>query len=617
MRRNRRASITAAALASITLFATAYAQVGRGGSEWLTARGDAQCTSWIRTDPDISVQSMSKPGFDLQWKTKLDNANRQTYAISQGVSAPGVTLFVPMSLVTGSSNNVFAIDSDTGWVVWQRHFDAPLPPATASCPGGTPTAATRIVSVMPPPIALAAQGASGRGAPGYRSLLGEPDQGAPVELRGGGMGRAGGPPAPGRGSTSASGGRAAAGARASGAAARGADQRAGNPPAAGRVGARGGRGPSEPPVPGAPADQFGGGGYGRPSGVVYAISSDGVLHVMGLMSGKDLQRPAPFVPANSQWSDPIAVNTTMYTSTSSACGTTPNAVWAIDLASDAKPVVSWKSGGPIVGAIAFTTDGTLVVAVGPASASGSGSTSEAKANAIVALDAKTLQVKGWFSAPGIEFATGPTIFKHGNQEIIAAATKDGRVLLLDAASPGGPNHSTPLATASLGAAVAADALATWQELTITPAAPATTSTTAPGAGAPPFAPAPPTPPHVTLGTRWILAPVSGSIVALKVGETGGRPTLEKGWTANVAVPATPIIVNGVVFAVDTGRQGAAGAGDAILRAYAGASGKEFWNSGKSMTAAASPGSFWSAFGQVYVGTTDDTLYAFGFNDERR
>ena len=30
-------------------------------------RGDAQRTFWIRTDPKISVESMSKPGFELQW----------------------------------------------------------------------------------------------------------------------------------------------------------------------------------------------------------------------------------------------------------------------------------------------------------------------------------------------------------------------------------------------------------------------------------------------------------------------------------------------------------------------------------------------------------------------
>ena len=31
----------------------------------------------------------------------------------------------------------------------------------------------------------------------------------------------------------------------------------------------------------------------------------------------------------------------------------------------------------------------------------------------------------------------------------------------------------------------------------------------------------------------------------------------------------------------------------------------------------SPGSFWTGLGQIYVGATDGTLYAFGFDDERR
>ena len=89
------------------------------------------------------------------------------------------------------------------------------------------------------------------------------------------------------------------------------------------------------------------------------MSSDGILHVLGLPSGKDIQRPAEFLPANARWSDTIAVNTTLYATTTGNCGGAPNAVWAIDLESEGKPVVSWKSnGGPIVGRLAFATDGT-------------------------------------------------------------------------------------------------------------------------------------------------------------------------------------------------------------------------------------------------------------------
>ncbi len=148
------------------------AQVGRGGSEWLTAQGDAQRTSWIRTDAKISVETMSKPGFELQWTSKLDNQPRRLNGLAQGVTANGVTLFVPMSVVAGSSNNVYAIDNDTGYVVWKRHFDATMPAPTTACPGGITAAATRIVTSCPPwpRRRRRRRRPGGRGGAGYRSV---------------------------------------------------------------------------------------------------------------------------------------------------------------------------------------------------------------------------------------------------------------------------------------------------------------------------------------------------------------------------------------------------------------------------------------------------------------
>ena len=340
----------------------------------------------------------------------------------------------------------------------------------------------------------------------------------------------------------------------------------------------------------------------------YVIASDGLLHVVGLASGKDIQRPAPFLPANARWSSPIAVNTTLYAATSGECGGAPNAVWAIDLDSDAKPVVSWRTnGGPVVGAVAFTSDGTLFASIGVGHAPADG-----KTNAIVALDAKTLQVKDWFTHPTVEFVTGPTIVRRNDKEIVAAATKDGRILLLDAKSLGGADHASPLYSSKTwlgaGATVGADALATWQQ-----------SNTGAGAAT----------------TSWILLPVagrpaiaargngsisSGAVIALKVVDTKGMPSLEHGWSsANLAAPATPLTVNGVVFTLATGLPATpSGSGTpAVLHAYDGATGKPLWNSGKAMTSFASPGSLWTGLGQIYVGAQDGTLYAFGFNDERR
>jgi hypothetical protein len=576
----------------------AFAQVGRGGSQWLTALADAQRTSWVRTDDKISVQALSKPGFELQWKTKLDNQARGVQGLGQGVTAAGVTLFVPMSIVTGSSNTVYGIDNDIGYVVWQRRFEAPLPTPSANCPGGITAGATRIVRLDG--VVSTTPGFGGRGNVGYRTLLGEPGQGVPVEGRIAGPGRgsespaaagAGRGAAPGAGANQAGAGRGAAGAP--------------PPPPPGP-----GRGAQAERIPGSPRQEGGGGAFGflsRPSGVSYAITSDGMLHVLGLPSGKDIQRPAPFVPANSRWSSPIGIDTTLYTATSGGCGGAPNGIWAIDLDSEAKPVVSWKTGGGgVVGAVAFASDGTLIAAIGPGQATGDG-----KANAIVALDPKTLQLKDWFTQPVAEFVTGPTIIRHNERDIVAAATKDGRIHLLDAKSLGGTDHATPLHSTkpllAAGGSVSADALAAWQQST-TPSA----------------------------VTSWILLPVgggaaagqpstngpltTGAVVALKLLDKGGALSLAPGWVShNLTAPATPLIVNGVVFTLSTGLPNAPegqGTG-AVLHAYDGVTGKRLWNSGKSMTTFASPGSFWSGLGQIYVGTQDGTLYAFGFNDERR
>ena len=108
---------------------------------------------------------------------------------------------------------------------------------------------------------------------------------------------------------------------------------------------------------------------------------------------------------------------------------------------------------------------------------------------------------------------------------------------------------------------------------------------------------------------------SGAVVALQVQERGGAWSLQPGWVSHdQANPSTPIVVNGVVFALASGPAGGA---PAVVEAYDGATGSRLWTSGTSITSPASPGSFWTGLGQIYLGATDGTLYAFGFDDERR
>ena len=97
---------------------------GRGNpKEWPTAYGDAQHTSWIRNDVSISPETMSQPGFELQWKTTLESPVRHGVSLGAGVVTSGVNIFTPLSTIAAPSNQVFAVDNDTGNLFWTRRFE--------------------------------------------------------------------------------------------------------------------------------------------------------------------------------------------------------------------------------------------------------------------------------------------------------------------------------------------------------------------------------------------------------------------------------------------------------------------------------------------------------------
>ncbi len=500
--------------------AVGWAQGRNIGFDWPATGADAQRTAWLRLDPNISVENLSKPGFEFLWREKLENAPRQSASLNQGVTMNGLLGFTPASFVAGVSNIVFAMDNDTGFPVWSRRFDATLPAPAPQCPGGMTGAAGRVVSLVREPLQLPAPAAA-RG--GYRGGIGLPSEGVPMEIarRDGGAGLRGATPIP--------------------------------------TGRGGG----------------GGVGAGRYPGPIYVVPSNGTLHALGQVSGVDVEKPTPFLPPNARYSDLTAVGDMLYTSTSNGCGGVPNGVWAITLDPQNKTVSSWKTnGGSPVGNLAFTASGRILVAIGPGTTTAGG-----YANAIVALDAKTLQPIDWFTSPSAEFVTTPVVISRGGREIVAAATGNA-IFLLDAAALGGANHSTPLFVIQTSN-FAPDALATFEQ----PA-----------------------------GTSWLLVPRPRGIVAFRIVDEGGKPALQPGWTSqDLPAPSAPIVVNDVVFAAASGRpQGAA-----MLYAFDAQSGRELWNSGKTMTSYVPPGNLWASNSQVHVGTYDGTVYAFGYVLERR
>jgi hypothetical protein len=490
----------------------AGAQGGRGGSDWTTVGGDAQRSSWVRTDPKISSDSMQKPGFGIAWKVKLGGSVTPAVLLDRYIGYRG---FRSLAFVGGGSDNAIAIDTDLGRVEWQKPLSASSAQAASpDCPGGMTASLTRPTTTALPAAMAGRGGGGGRGA--AKSGVGQPGEGA-VTLAEAGQPRGGGgfpvaPVAAGRGT--------------------------------------------------APAGRGGGGGGGRMANFVDALSGDGKLHSMNVSNGDEPQPPVQFLPPSANAHGLIVVDNVAYAVTTHGCGGTPDGLWALDLAS--RQVSTWKSNGGTLGP-AFGPDGTLYV------------TSDGAEPSLVALDPKTLQLKDSYTPGSQAFTSSPVVFDYKGKILAAAITKDGRLHLLDSASLGGADHKTPLdrtPTAPRAKDFASGALGTWQD----PA-----------------------------GTRWILAPTSGAIVAWKVVDQNGAAALQPGWVSrDIVLPLTPMVVNGVIFSVSGGPP------RAVLYALNSATGKELWNSGNTIGSFVSGGGLSAGGSQVYLGTYDGTLYAFGF-----
>ena len=140
---------------ALVVACAAHAQ-GRGSANWTTTSSDAQRTSWVKTDPRISRESLQKPGFQLLWKTKIENQPRQLESLTQPMLLSNIISykgFKALAFVGGSSDNVYSIDYDLNKMFWKRHLNAmPSGAGTIACPGAmtTITRATPLGQTTPP-----------------------------------------------------------------------------------------------------------------------------------------------------------------------------------------------------------------------------------------------------------------------------------------------------------------------------------------------------------------------------------------------------------------------------------------------------------------------------------
>lgn len=93
---------------------------GQSASEWLTSSGDAARDAWQRATSKITIGNVGK--LRLLWKVKVASkpmgmlSFREPLIVSGIKTAGGVRT---LAILAGASNDVFAIDAETGKIAWQ------------------------------------------------------------------------------------------------------------------------------------------------------------------------------------------------------------------------------------------------------------------------------------------------------------------------------------------------------------------------------------------------------------------------------------------------------------------------------------------------------------------
>jgi hypothetical protein len=307
----------------------------------------------------------------------------------------------------------------------------------------------------------------------------------------------------------------------------------------------------------------------------YVVGSDGYLHALNVQNGWDNMTPALFLPSNTHPAGLIVATSdagaVAYAATTHRCGSQPDAVWAMDLASPQKPVTAFKVGDATIAGTAGPSigrDGTVYIATAAGTATESSS--------VFALEPKSLRQKAAARVAGVNFNTSPLVLTWKEKDAVLVGG-GGKLYLFDPASLA----SGPIATsAPFGSAdFDAGSLASWTD-----------------AG----------------GVRWIAAAAPKGIVTFKLVDEGGKPAFQAGWTsAEIASPLPPLVVNGVLFAVSSGTRAA----PAVLHGLDASNGKALWTSGRAIVTTVK-GGLSAGAGTVFVPGADSTLYAFGFEIEK-
>lgn len=490
-------------------------------ADWTTFSGDAQRTSWAKSEQVFTKKNAG--GMKLLWTLKVENTARELTALTTPIVVGGVPTtkgFHDYLIVAGSSDVVFAIEADEGKIVWQRKLEVEGTPKVPNGGWLCPNALNATPTV---------------------------------------------------------------------------DKRAKQ---------------------------------------VYVLASDGRLHTLNLLTGKDEKPAIRFIPPYGKtWSLNLHEGV-LYTTVGQGCNGVRSAVYGMNLADPNRPVTSFIS-GPTGGAGVWGRAGAAITSEGKVIAeTGDGAWDPAAgkySDTFLSLAPKTLQLadyytpanRAWITKKDLDMGNmSPVVFKYKEWELIAGAGKEGVIFLLDAKKPGGEDHRTPLFRSPLYTNEDVDFASQgfWGAMAAANDAKGDTWLFAPAWG-----------PQHSKSPRFPLTydeTPHGSIMAFKLGEKDGKPVLVPAWRSrNLGTPEPPVVANGVVFALSSGEntrqvnesgrlftskeRADAPLGNTTLYAFDAETGKELFSSGSTIKSFTHFSGLAVSDGRVYLGTHDNTVYAFG------
>ncbi|HYS45916.1 MAG TPA: PQQ-binding-like beta-propeller repeat protein [Rhizomicrobium sp.] len=302
----------------------------------------------------------------------------------------------------------------------------------------------------------------------------------------------------------------------------------------------------------------------KAKGVIYFTTSDGKLRGAKLGDGAEAIAPTDMVqPFSRNWSLNL-IDDVVYTTTARGCGGSPaqpvefGAVAAMDVSDPAHPSLSrfytgkGRPAGPWgASGVAWGPQGAYVSTADGPNNPGSGIYGDmvlaVRPHAWGLNDSFTPAHWKYVNARDLDFGSGGVIlFPFGKRNLVATASKESVIYLLDADNLGGVDHMTALYQSPRWANDTQDfqAQGMWGSLATA---------------------------QNEKGERWLYTPMwgpvgkaapkfaitngevaNGSIMAFKVVEENGKPSLQPGWVSrdlNLASP--PVVANGVVYALQT------------------------------------------------------------------